>query len=315
MIKQRLTIIALIAGTLGLGQTAFALDQSLVGVWTGVLNTPKGQVTATWLINPRGVYKARFSGALQIPDDEGELVADGGRWRRHGLQNTESGTYSVPGPSRFITVGSKGQTEWRKVSELSAAAWNQPSSNTLASNNHNNSAFSSFSKFNANNTSNTNGNSYGPNSSQGYGNNYGSNSSTSYGTSYGANSSNGYGNSGANSYSHSASNPSSAGQVVPGAYDPRWNPANFDKQTTPQNNGYYKAPPVKAYNPWAPENMNPRAFYSKGTDAPMPADLQRLLVNDFPLPANGDEVQQFGLPALGRAAAGGMRKREFRMIQ
>lgn len=44
-------------------------------------------------------------------------------------------------------------------------------------------------------------------------------------------------------------------------------------------------------------------------------DLKSLLFGNFPIKSGGDEVEQFGLPALGKAAAGGMRKREFRLIQ
>lgn len=45
------------------------------------------------------------------------------------------------------------------------------------------------------------------------------------------------------------------------------------------------------------------------------ADLKTLLFGNFPIKGGGDEVEQFGLPALGQAAAGGMRKRDFRLIQ
>lgn len=50
-------------------------------------------------------------------------------------------------------------------------------------------------------------------------------------------------------------------------------------------------------------------------DSPQTAELKKLLFTNFPLPARGDEVEQFGLPALGKAADGGMRKRDFRLIQ
>lgn len=50
-------------------------------------------------------------------------------------------------------------------------------------------------------------------------------------------------------------------------------------------------------------------------DSPQSAQLKDLLLTKFPLPALGDEVEQFGLPALGKAASGDMRKRDFRRIQ
>lgn len=54
---------------------------------------------------------------------------------------------------------------------------------------------------------------------------------------------------------------------------------------------------------------------SSSNDSPQSAQLKDLLLTKFPLPALGDEVEQFGLPALGKAASGDMRKRDFRLIQ
>lgn len=54
---------------------------------------------------------------------------------------------------------------------------------------------------------------------------------------------------------------------------------------------------------------------SSTNDSPQSAQLKDLLLTKFPLPALGDEVEQFGLPALGKAASGDMRKRDFRLIQ
>lgn len=320
MYKLCLPLTASLASALLLGLPVLALDPALVGVWTGVLKTPKGPVTAVWTINPHGGYTARFSGAMEIPDDEGELSADGGRWRRKGLQNTESGTYSIAGPGKFITFGSKGMTEWKKGGAAAvpiSSAKPQPSNSALTAGNQN-SAYSSFAKYNSAQAANSG---HGPVASA----SEMPAAAPAMQTQKGLNKAqivdkarqflnSNTGQNLANYLPARARNMlPTAPQVVPGAYDPRWNPANFASQTTPQNNGYYQAPVSQAYNPWT-QKTNANPSYD-GSGPPISGDLQGLLTKDFPLPASGDEVQQFGLPALGRAAAGGMRKRDFRMIQ
>lgn len=243
------------------GPCAFAFDSNLVGTWTGTLKTKQGPVVAVWTINPNGSYRAQFSGAQAIPEDQGDLVADAGRWRRRGSQSSESGTYSIPGPGRLITIGSNGLTEWKR-SNAGSSVPVRTASGPAPSNSPTGTMYSAFGAFSA------------------------------------------------NSSTYSPPIKKAEPQHVPGAYDPRWNPANFASQTAPQDNGSYQAPPTRAYNPYA------RQPQSVASQAPMPisGNLQNLLFKDFPLPAVGDEVQQYGLPALGRAAAGGMRKRDFRLI-
>lgn len=59
----------------------------------------------------------------------------------------------------------------------------------------------------------------------------------------------------------------------------------------------------------------PKQPSGAGSASAPSGDLKTLLLSGFPIPAVGDEVEQFGLPALGRAAFGGQRKRDFRLIQ
>ena len=338
---------------------AFALDSALVGSWSGTMKTSRGTVSATWTINPNGSYTAHFEGPQAIPDDQGELVADGGRWRRRGAQSSESGSYSIPGPGRFITIGSNGMTEWKR----SGAGASSSSATTAAGSTQTSGAkYSPMSNASAKYAPSANGSN--PSSvakSSAYANG-GNAPSRNYAQSSGSTSfpptapsvanrpkpasggmysafgafaanqrsanSNAYSNNAysapnnsapSNAYSASSNAYSPARnavparksepQHVPGAYDPRWNPANFASQTAPQDNGYYQAPPTRAFNPYAPQSSQP-----SGPPMQISGSLQSLLYSDFPLPAVGDEVQQYGLPALGRAAAGGMKKRDFRMI-
>lgn len=87
-----------------------------------------------------------------------------------------------------------------------------------------------------------------------------------------------------------------------GGYDPSMNPGGekwinmgFGKRQSKDTSG------------WKPK--------SPGSVSVPGGDLKTLLLTGFPIPPSGDEVEQFGLPALGRAAFGGQRKRDFRLIQ
>lgn len=305
---------------------ALGLDSALVGTWTGTIKTPQGPVPAVWSINQHGVYKLRLNGGQAGADDEGELVADSGRWRRRGVRGNESGTYSLPGAGRLITMGADGMTEWKLMGSAgasvnsrtspsaNAAAYGMPSpvvhpQKTAASSGSSNSPLASG---------------YSPPSSSRPVNPFSSNFSTANSRTSSsapvspqiassASSAPAFAAFGAYAQNQRNPNPTpkAVPQHVPGAYDPRWNPANFASQTSPQDNGAYQAPATRAYNPFAPQNSNSRP---QGPPVPVSGTLQSLLFNDFPLPATGDEVQQYALPALGRAALGPKKKRDFRLI-
>lgn len=89
-------------------------------------------------------------------------------------------------------------------------------------------------------------------------------------------------------------------------YDPSMNPRSEQWAKM----GFGTAGNTKDQSGWKPRNES--AIRSANLDS---ADLKTLLFSNFPIRGGGDEVEQFGLPALGRAAAGGMRKRDFRSIQ
>ncbi len=284
---------------------ALGLDSALVGTWTGTIKTPQGPVPAVWSINQHGVYKLRLNGGQAGPDDEGELVADSGRWRRRGVRANESGTYSLPGAGRLITMGADGMTEWKLMGMTSpvvhpqkTAASSGSSNSPLASGYSNSSSSRPVNPFSSNfSTANSRTSSSAPVSPQ---------------IASSASSAPAFAAFGAYAQNQRKPNPTpnAAPQHVPGAYDPRWNPANFASQTSPQDNGSYQAPATRAYNPYAPpSNSRPQ-----GPPVPVSGTLQSLLFNDFPLPATGDEVQQYALPALGRAALGPKKKRDFRLI-
>ncbi len=109
----------------------------------------------------------------------------------------------------------------------------------------------------------------------------------------GAGSSGGYGGGGGGGYGVGGGG---------GGYDPSMNPGGekwinmgFGKRQSKDTSG------------WKPK--------SPGSVSVPGGDLKTLLLTGFPIPPSGDEVEQFGLPALGRAAFGGQRKRDFRLIQ
>lgn len=254
---------------------AFCLDPKLVGTWTGTMKTSKGPVSAIWSINQHGVYKIHLLNRRDAEaDDEGELVADSGRWRRRGVLGNESGTYSLPGTGRLITMGASGMTEWRLIAPAARSYGSAISSST---------APAAIAKpFSSNFSSTDSRASNSPSAFAAFG-----------------------------SYAANQREQNAAQQHVKGAYDPRWNPANFASQTAPQDNGYYEAAPTRAYNPYAQQSSASRPL---NASIPIDANLQGLLFNDFPLPKTGDEVQQYALPALGRAALGPKKKRDFRLI-
>lgn len=90
-----------------------------------------------------------------------------------------------------------------------------------------------------------------------------------------------------------------------GGYDPSMNPGGekwikmgFGQRQSKDTSGW-----------------KPKPNYGSGSGSAASGDLKTLLLGGFPIPPAGDEVEQFGLPALGRAAFGGQRKRDFRLIQ
>lgn len=120
----------------------------------------------------------------------------------------------------------------------------------------------------------------------------------------GAGSSGGYGGGGGGGYGGGGygSGGSGYGGGGGGGYDPSMNPGGekwinmgFGKRQSKDTSG------------WKPK--------SPGSVSVPGGDLKTLLLTGFPIPPSGDEVEQFGLPALGRAAFGGQRKRDFRLIQ
>ncbi len=86
-------------------------------------------------------------------------------------------------------------------------------------------------------------------------------------------------------------------------YNPDMNPrsAGWAKM------GFGQVGTTKDQSGWTPGNKQASANLQG-------SDLKSLLFSNFPV-KGADEVEQFGLPALGKAAAGGMRKRDFRLIQ
>ncbi|MGD9680494.1 MAG: hypothetical protein AB7W16_04855 [Candidatus Obscuribacterales bacterium] len=104
-----------------------------------------------------------------------------------------------------------------------------------------------------------------------------------------------YGNSG-NTRSNYQQVPASQG------YNPDFNP----RSKAWENMGYGKACTTRDQSGWTPGNNAPVA-------ALQGADLKTLLFSNFPLKGGSDEAEQFALPELAKAAAGGMRKRDFRL--
>ncbi len=88
-----------------------------------------------------------------------------------------------------------------------------------------------------------------------------------------------------------------------GGYNPELNP----RSKTWEKLGFGQAGTTKDQSGWT-QNRAPVANLQG-------ANLKSLLFSNFPLKGGQDEVEQYGLPALGKAASGPMRKRDFRLIQ
>jgi hypothetical protein len=85
-------------------------------------------------------------------------------------------------------------------------------------------------------------------------------------------------------------------------YNPELNP----RSKTWEKMGFGQAGTTRDQSGWTPGNNAPVAGLQG-------ADLKTLLFSNFPIKTGGDEVEQFALPELAKAASGGMRKRDFRL--
>lgn len=103
----------------------------------------------------------------------------------------------------------------------------------------------------------------------------------------------------------SSSQPNGPAIDQTGGYNPELNP----RSKTWEKLGFGQAGTTKDQSGWT-QNAN----RSPGANL-QGANLKSLLFSNFPLKGGQDEVEQFGLPALGKAASGPMRKRDFRLIQ
>lgn len=117
-----------------------------------------------------------------------------------------------------------------------------------------------------------------------------------------------YGGGGGGSYNNPRAYQSTQQYSTPGTgsggYDPDMNPRSKKWEQM----GFGAAGTTKDQSGWTQNK-------GRGPANLQGADLKTLLFSSWPLPTKGDEVEQYGLPALGKAAAGGMRKRDFRLIQ
>lgn len=88
-------------------------------------------------------------------------------------------------------------------------------------------------------------------------------------------------------------------------YNPELNP----RSKTWEKMGFGQAGTTKDQSGWTQRANSGQVANLQGSD------LKSLLFSNFPLKGGQDEAEQFGLPALGKAASGPMRKRDFRLIQ
>lgn len=88
-------------------------------------------------------------------------------------------------------------------------------------------------------------------------------------------------------------------------YNPELNP----RSKTWEKLGFGQAGTTKDQSGWTQNANRGQSTNLQG------ANLKSLLFSNFPLKGGQDEAEQFGLPALGKAASGPMRKRDFRLIQ
>ncbi len=90
-----------------------------------------------------------------------------------------------------------------------------------------------------------------------------------------------------------------------GGYNPELNP----RSKTWEKMGFGQAGTTRDQSGWVPNTNSGQVANLQG------ANLKTLLFSNFPLKGGQDEAEQFGLPSLGKAASGPMRKRDFRLIQ
>lgn len=280
---------------------SLAFDKALIGSWQG--NAKNSDVR--WDIRFGGAFTWTRQGPQGSVSATGEMTASDGQWMKSfAKEGSDSGSYTISGPDKFITVSNKfGRTEWTRLSSESATSSNSYASPTVTSSSqypseHHVASVPAHSRLPA----------------------YQSFGSAQHGE---------VAQSGTPAYqpANPSQNAANAGDVKHGSHGTS-KLKQFFKNVAPMVGA---AADIAAGsgssnygNSYYPQSAGDgggggQSDFGLGRLAGLAGaggggDVHSMLINNFPLPAGADEAERFGLPGLGRLAGGGMRKREFRSV-
>jgi len=299
----------------------FAVDKALVGLWQTSVTKADGVWEIRWDIQMGGGFHCTMKGPHGSIDDSGQLNAENGKWSKWSKTGSDSGSYTVMGNDKFSMVGALGPSSWTRIGAFtpstapgSTAAVprysHYPASITAAASNPYTPNTTTTAVTTPVAISNQSAAYVAPYASQPIAQTTNTPAANTQATN--ANSSEHRGRSRFNNFFRQVA------PVVMGAPSPNNTGNNGGNNTpvmTPNTPGYGTSyyPKAWAGNPnWRPPNAN-------SGPAPVPAnvagaDAKSLLLDQFPLPAGGDEAEQFGLPGLARAAGSGQRRRQYRSV-
>lgn len=297
------TILVVCVALLGCISPAFAFDKALIGSWQGSAKNSD----IRWDIRFGGAFTWTRQGPQGSTSVSGEMTASDGQWMKSfAKEGSDSGSYTIAGPDKFVTVSGKyGRTEWTRLSNEGGSAANSYASPVVVTGNSQYStehrvatvpahsrlpAYQSFGAAQQGSATQHGMPAYeSPSSSQSAAK--ANNAEAKTGSKHGASKLKQF-------FKNVAPMVGAAADIAAGS-----DSSNYGNSFYPQSNGG-----GGGQNDFGLSRLAGIAGGGGG------GDVHSMLINNFPLPGGADEAERFGLPGLGKLAGGGMRKREFRSV-
>ncbi len=104
------------------GLPAIAFDQALVGSWTSVVNRVGRILTLNWDVYQDGSYHLLIRGPTGVLEERGQMMAEGGQWSLMSMSRRQDrGYYNVQGPNQVNMMGMAGPSQWVRSGAPAAA--------------------------------------------------------------------------------------------------------------------------------------------------------------------------------------------------